>query len=337
MNHHPQQDQQELEEAPSSISTPTKTKTPTVRFWWIRHGETVANRDGIVVGQWDSPLSTLGRAQARALGQHHFFVETTLWKRRYASDLGRTRETIKLIMGENDQKDHSSDAAHPPFVRSDARIREIAKGARQEFPKSWDYDRALEERRTLGMDLEVKLETASEAWHRIADFITSVLAEVYVDESRETRQSQMPPNVMVVSHAGVIRTLLAKVAPNSHPSLQSHNDDGGDDDPSRPPPNDNTKRLQVPNTSVTILDVTMTPAFVKALQEPTMMARNKKNEDDGTVVTLQHHHFMENLQPGKNYHDLWTTRVVEFLWTGHLQEEEGGGGGGVVEATSNDE
>lgn len=60
----------------------------------IRHGESEANRQGIVQGHFDSPLSEAGCEQARALAsalRHEAFEAL------YASDLMRARQTGEAI------------------------------------------------------------------------------------------------------------------------------------------------------------------------------------------------------------------------------------------------
>ncbi|MFN2227842.1 MAG: histidine phosphatase family protein [Anaerolineae bacterium] len=62
----------------------------------IRHGESVANAEGRLQGQFDSPLSDEGRAQARALarrlGREEWQVAAV-----YASDLSRAAETAAIL------------------------------------------------------------------------------------------------------------------------------------------------------------------------------------------------------------------------------------------------
>lgn len=62
-------------------------------LWLIRHGETTWNLERRIQGQSDSPLSELGRRQARALGAR---LATTTFDRVLASDLGRAVETVGL-------------------------------------------------------------------------------------------------------------------------------------------------------------------------------------------------------------------------------------------------
>lgn len=60
----------------------------------IRHGESEANRQKIIQGHFDSPLSPLGREQAAALAAT---LEGECFAAIYASDLSRARETGETI------------------------------------------------------------------------------------------------------------------------------------------------------------------------------------------------------------------------------------------------
>lgn len=62
----------------------------------IRHGQSVANAEGRIQGQFDSPLSEQGRAQARALARR---LQREGWSLAaiYASDLSRAAETAGIV------------------------------------------------------------------------------------------------------------------------------------------------------------------------------------------------------------------------------------------------
>jgi broad specificity phosphatase PhoE len=62
----------------------------------VRHGQSVANAQGRIQGQFDSPLNDRGRAQARALAQR---LEQEAWNLAalYASDLQRAAETARIV------------------------------------------------------------------------------------------------------------------------------------------------------------------------------------------------------------------------------------------------
>lgn len=82
----------------------------------IRHGQSEANTEGRLQGQLDSPLTDLGRAQARALArrlvQEDWHVTTI-----YTSDLARAAETAELLAAD----------LEAPVVR-DQRLREYGVG-----------------------------------------------------------------------------------------------------------------------------------------------------------------------------------------------------------------
>jgi broad specificity phosphatase PhoE len=62
----------------------------------IRHGQSVANAEGRIQGQFDSPLNDQGRDQARALARR-LQREGRVVKAIYASDLSRAAETAEIL------------------------------------------------------------------------------------------------------------------------------------------------------------------------------------------------------------------------------------------------
>ena len=68
-----------------------------MRIILARHGETPWNAAGRYQGQADIPLSPMGEAQARALGERLREVPVT---RAVASPLGRARQTAEFALGE---------------------------------------------------------------------------------------------------------------------------------------------------------------------------------------------------------------------------------------------
>lgn len=61
---------------------------------FIRHGETLWNLEGRVMGQLDSPLSLRGEKQARAIAERLSAVSFDFL---YSSDLGRALQTAQVI------------------------------------------------------------------------------------------------------------------------------------------------------------------------------------------------------------------------------------------------
>jgi phosphoserine phosphatase len=68
-----------------------------MRILLARHGETAWNAEGRYQGQEDIPLSPVGEAQARALGER---LREVRIDRALASPLGRARRTAELALGQ---------------------------------------------------------------------------------------------------------------------------------------------------------------------------------------------------------------------------------------------
>jgi broad specificity phosphatase PhoE len=67
-----------------------------MRLLLIRHAESIANAEGRLQGQFDSPLSDEGREQARTLARR---LRRAKWQVAaiYASDLSRAAETAEIV------------------------------------------------------------------------------------------------------------------------------------------------------------------------------------------------------------------------------------------------
>ena len=66
-----------------------------LELWIVRHGETDANRAGIIQGQSESSLSELGASQAVLVAAALSGID---WWRIVSSDLGRCKQTARLIL-----------------------------------------------------------------------------------------------------------------------------------------------------------------------------------------------------------------------------------------------
>jgi probable phosphoglycerate mutase len=150
------------------------SNTFTLTLHLVRHAETVANEQGIVLGQSDSPLTEKGIQQAKA-AHNSFFGSgsgssssdggssndcdhgrgrvTSFWKV-FSSDLGRCVQTARLIMfgfkDDDDDDEKKKDEGmqnsiiqnHPRIVL-DKRLRERAKGIREGRKKSLSHEQIL--------------------------------------------------------------------------------------------------------------------------------------------------------------------------------------------------
>ena len=169
---------------PTSPSQPPPFK---LRLHLIRHGETIANVHNIVLGQGDSPLTSNGVAVAQMFYTNYYskIVDRDFnnnnnnnnkaatatsggyYWRTYCSDLHRAHRTAKIALGLEDvhgnellqqQQQRNSlqhDSSNNDNYSSnnninlivDPRLRELAKGAREGYRKSFSYEEALEARR----------------------------------------------------------------------------------------------------------------------------------------------------------------------------------------------
>jgi broad specificity phosphatase PhoE len=160
-------------------------------LWLIRHAESTGNRDGILQGQADLPLSALGQRQARALADRLLKAHRrTPFSALISSDLMRARETAETIgLALNLRQDR------------DPRLREIDIGAWSgltpeqiavAFPDEWEQwqGRSAQLRRGSG-------ESYADAHARISPALTDI-ARGFPGQ-----------RVLVVSHGGILRAYLA--------------------------------------------------------------------------------------------------------------------------------
>jgi broad specificity phosphatase PhoE len=94
-----------------------------VELFLVRHGQSTANRDGILQGRSDAPLSELGRKQAAHLGAW-FQERSSSWHAVYCSPLRRARDTASLI----------TERAGGPTPIEDADLEEVHVGEMQGKP-----------------------------------------------------------------------------------------------------------------------------------------------------------------------------------------------------------
>lgn len=89
----------------SGISAQAKEKAADkkdeITIYLVRHGKTFFNTTGQVQGFADSPLTDKGIEQAKQVGKG---LKNTKFDLAYSSDLGRQRNTAKLILAQNKNK-----------------------------------------------------------------------------------------------------------------------------------------------------------------------------------------------------------------------------------------
>ncbi|MBQ8509272.1 MAG: histidine phosphatase family protein [Clostridia bacterium] len=158
------------------------------RMIFIRHGQSMGNLEARFYGNWDGPLTDLGRAQAAKTAEY-----LRDWKidAAYGSDLCRAYETGTIIA-----------APHNLAVTPDKGLREI-------FAGEWE-DRPFEELpRLYSEDFDTWLH---DLWHArptggesVRELAERVRTEVWRIASLHDGQT-----VLIATHATPIRTLICE-------------------------------------------------------------------------------------------------------------------------------
>ncbi|KAL7449254.1 hypothetical protein ACHAWC_002746, partial [Mediolabrus comicus] len=251
----------------------------------------------IVLGQGDSPLTSNGVAVAQMFYTNYYskVVDRDFnnnnnirgaaatatsgggyYWRTYCSDLHRAHRTAKIALGLEDvrgnellQQHHqpdlsqnysndNSNSSNNINLIVDPRLRELAKGAREGYRKSFSYEEALEARRvqqasslmnattTAAAEQQSKsseelvdiplLESADDAWTRVKDWIDSLVVDAAIEHHDVTTATNSNDNssnnnnnketttkiynVFTLSHSALIRTMIYKMAEAQLPSFQ---------------------------------------------------------------------------------------------------------------------
>jgi broad specificity phosphatase PhoE len=154
----------------------------------VRHGQSVGNAQQFMQGQMDTPLTDLGREQAKALAKRlkGYGISAI-----YTSDLSRAYETAQIV---------GEELGIEPVP--DPRLREIDLGGWSGLTRAEVIARYPEEwkRWEEGKDIEhAGGESFSQFWERVRE----VLNEIIDRHRGET--------VLIVAHGGVTRIVASKV------------------------------------------------------------------------------------------------------------------------------
>ncbi len=157
------------------------------RFFLVRHGETIWNKQRKYQGQSDIPLTDEGKIQAELLSKRlkHEKLDVA-----YASDLGRTMETAKIIAEQHDIEVIPTELMRELSfgIWEGLTYEDILQKWPQEY-RSW-IDNPYYEKPPEG-------ETLSQLCERVSRFLMKA-AKAYPDG-----------RILVVSHAGPIRAVLS--------------------------------------------------------------------------------------------------------------------------------
>jgi probable phosphoglycerate mutase len=166
-----------------------------------RHGETAWNAEGRYQGQEDIPLSAVGEAQARALGERLRGVRID---RAVASPLSRALRTAQLALGD----------ARLPLLHTDAGLMEIAHG-------EWEGLLAHEIRARDPDRLRAWREAPHEVLMPQGESLQHVLDRAWPALARACEGLAAGDTLLVVAHDAVNRVLLCRVMGLPLPRLWS--------------------------------------------------------------------------------------------------------------------
>ena len=157
-----------------------------MKLYFIRHGKTRANEEGLLTGMTETDLTPFGREQARKISKKlpakfDFY---------YCSPLKRTHQTLFEIMG------------NVPYT-IDERITEIDSGDWQGKKKTKLPEKEYELYRR-GLYNPPNGETFEEINNRICSFLKDMLKKYHNNE-----------NILIVTHNGVIRQLKHMLLKNN--------------------------------------------------------------------------------------------------------------------------
>ncbi len=153
------------------------------RWIFVRHGQSVANVERWLSGHVDTPLTPLGREQARAAGQE---LQDVPLARAFTSDLVRAHDTARLVL-------HGREV---PL--------EVTTALRERFLGDWASQRIDALRASGEMSVMLGWETGppgGESQAMLARRVLRWLATV----------DEVEGHTLIVAHGGVIRVLLGLI------------------------------------------------------------------------------------------------------------------------------
>jgi probable phosphoglycerate mutase len=161
-------------------------------FIFVRHGETQANRAGILQGNMDCPLNENGLRQAKAVAG---YLRDSEFAAVYSSPLSRAFETARIIV----ECGHENTP-----LSSDERLREWNCGEIDGLKWEDIHARYQYEAKSFCFEqIDVQMpggESGMEFQHRIADFL------------KEMTVTHAGKRVLLVAHGGVLQRMFRVVA-----------------------------------------------------------------------------------------------------------------------------
>lgn len=205
----------------SQAKEKTSAKKDEVTIYLVRHGKTFFNTTGQVQGFSDSPLTDKGKAQAKQVGEG---LKKTKFDLAYSSDLGRQRNTAKLILAENANKKPTL-SEHDGFKewnyggfegKTNAEMwTPIFEANDLKFDENWtDYDKLVNKLGDEGVaDAIANADSlkVAETYDEITKRGQAAMDKVVADAKKKKAK-----NVLIVSSGSMIPTILEMVVPGEY-------------------------------------------------------------------------------------------------------------------------
>ncbi len=164
-------------------------------MWLVRHGVLPPNPERRIVGNRDIPLSPAGREQIRILARDFMPILAGRLAAVVSSDLGRCRETASILLTGNEW------AASPPPIHLEPDLRELNLGQWQGLTKAEIEQRFPGQYDARGRNFPHYCPKGGESFAQ--------LQSRALDAVSRWRRHYPTGTLLVVAHAGVIRSLLA--------------------------------------------------------------------------------------------------------------------------------
>lgn len=173
-----------------------------IEFSFIRHAETVANRDNILQGHCDYPLTDTGILDTINVG---LSLSSVFYKLAYSSDLNRAITTANIILSKLEIK---------PDLKMSSLIRELNFGIREKLPRGTSTAEAkqiISRRDSIPIiDIIDNAENGESVFARQQIFIETVFNdyEIYLSPEVVGKNDEIP-KILVLSHGGFIKRFLS--------------------------------------------------------------------------------------------------------------------------------
>lgn len=175
------------------------------RLHLMRHGETAWNAEKRYQGSQDIPLNERGRLQAEEASQ---LLSSFPFAAIYASNLSRAKQTAEIIKGSRDL------SIKPLAALNEGSFGSLEGKTSQEMEE--EYSLQIQKRSQLSKEevFHFKLTPDQESWFEVLQRVVPTLETI--------ANTHLGKDVLVVTHGGVIRTLLVYFA-NKEWSTLIHN------------------------------------------------------------------------------------------------------------------